>query len=79
MRRQLLVVSEKKIKMLKTAFAQIKKLSIIGGATIFFAHNVCTYQIYVYNKGLITSILWELCAGRWTQDPQHHTISSQVS
>ena len=42
MRRHLLVVSEKKIKMLKTTFAQTKKLSIIGGATIIFAHNLHT-------------------------------------
>ena len=52
----------------------------------FFAHNVCTQQIYVYNKGLITSILWELCsvqttpdAGQWTMDDGRWTMDAGPS
>ena len=71
--RHLLVVSEKKIKMLKTSFAATKRLSIFGGATIFFANNLHTYQIYVYNKGLLSSILWQLCSAQTTPDTGHRT------
>ena len=43
MTRHLLVVLEKKIKMLKTAYLKKKKSSIIGGTTI----NFCTQNKYL--------------------------------
>ena len=90
MRRHLLVVSEKKIKMLETSFAATE-LSIIGGATIFFCEqptyitNICIQQgLILFNT--VGVMLRTDDAGRrtpddghWTQDPKHHTISSQVS
>ena len=87
MRSHLLVVSEKKIKILKTTYAPPPiELSFIGGATIFFAHNLHTYQIYVYNKGLLSSILWELCSAQttpvnehWTQDDGRWTLDAGPS
>ena len=51
MRHHLLVVSEKKIKMLKTAFAQVKSFkSTIGSATLYF----CVQRIHVHNKYMYT-------------------------
>ena len=61
--RHYLLVSEKKIKMLKTSFAAAK--SIIGGATIFF-------NLHIYNKYIIfNTVEVMLCtddAGRWILD-----------
>ena len=53
MRRHLLVVSEKKIKMLKTKFGRRIELSIIGGATIFFVNNLHTITNICIKQGLI--------------------------
>ena len=48
MRRHLLVVSEKKIKMLKTAFVAKKKSSILGGVTIIFCAHTVNIKKYLH-------------------------------
>ena len=66
MRHHLLVVSEKKSKMLKTDRSCLRtELSITDGATLTF----CTQprQIFMCNKGSVSSIL----CGRLTPPRQH--------
>ena len=53
MRRHLLVVSEKKIKMLKSAFGTTKKASITGGATIPFCAQTAHIKNICMKSGLI--------------------------
>ena len=79
MRRHLLVVSEKKIKMLKSAFGTTKR-HIIGGATIPFcaqtAHitNICMKSGLIIFNTLAVMLRTDdagrrtLDAGHWTQD-----------
>ena len=86
MRRHLLVVSEKKIKMLK-CFWHHKKSSITGGATITFfaqtAHitNICMKSgLIIFNTLAVTLRIDEagrrtLDAGHWTQDTGRMTLS----
>ena len=78
MRRHLLAVSEKKIKMLKTAFGATKKSSITGGTTITFcaqtAHitNICMKSgPNIFNTLAVT--LRTDDAGHWTQDTGRRT------
>ena len=78
MRRHLLVVSEKKIKMLKTTFAHAK--SITGGATIIFCAqptyitNICIQQgLIIFNTVGVMLRTDDaghrtMDAGRWTLD-----------
>ena len=91
MRRHLLVVLEKKNKMLKTAFGATKSQVLQVGATITFcaqtAHitNICMKSgLIIFNTLAVT--LRTDDAGHWKHDAGHdispplpYTISSQVS
>ena len=80
MRRHLLVVSEKKIKMLKKCFWHHKKTSITGGATIPFCAQTAHITNICMKLGLI--IFNTLAVMLRTDDivpPLPYTISSQVS
>ena len=88
MRRHLLVVSEKKSKMLKATFAQAKYYR--WRHNIFWAQptyitNICIQSGFIIFNTVRVMLRtndpgqWTPDDGHWTQDPKHHTISSQVS
>ena len=93
MRRHLLVVSEKKIKMLKSAFGTTKRQVLQVAPPYLFAHKLRTTNICMKLGLIIFNTLAvmlrtddagrrTLDAGRRTHDivpPLPYTISSQVS
>ena len=80
MRRHLVVVSEKKIKMLKTVGPRIE-LSFIDGATIFFCAqptyitNICIQQgLTIFNT--VGVMLRTDDAGHWTPVDGRRTLNT---
>ena len=73
MRRHLLVVSEKKIKMLKTTFAHAKSSSIIGGATIIFMRTTYIHNKYMYT---IRAYYLQYC-GTYAPYRRHRTMDTR--
>ena len=75
MRRHLLVVSEKKIKILKTTFAHAKSSSIIGGATIIF----CAQPTYITNICIQQGLIIFNTVGLMlrTDDTGHRTMDAR--
>ena len=83
MRRHLLVVSVKKIKMLKTPLQMQKVKYYRWGHNNFLPQPTYITNIYVYNKGLLSSILWTCApmlrtddATRQTMDARHRTMDT---
>ena len=90
MRRHLLVVSEKKIQMLKSAFGTTKRQVLQVAPPYLFAHitNICMKSGLIIFNTLAVMLRTDdagcrtLDAGRRTHDivsPLPYTISSQVS
>ena len=86
MKCHLLVVWEKMIKMIKTAFVMAQREVLSMGQKVKYyrwRHNIFCAQptyityIYVYNKGLLPSILWELCSVQPTSDAGRRTMDTR--
>ena len=63
MRHHLLVVSEK-----KKLILPLHKVKYYR-----WRHNIFLRTTYIYNKGLLSSILWELCSVQMTPDAGRQT------